>query len=114
MERNEAMGPQKEPVGWAGAITALAVAIIACVNTFGGNIDPDKTGALLGVLAAVMTIGTLIVRSNVTPVKKAQSLIDEAFKANPEVDEKPYLPSGLTALSKLKRRQPSKTQTASA
>lgn len=85
------MNPSNEPVGWGGALTALAVAAIPLLRAFGVDVTEDQSSALLGFLAAVIGIGTLVVRSKVTPVATAEKAIDRAWLADPTKDLKPQL-----------------------
>ena len=85
------MTPANEPVSFNGAITALAVAAIPLLRAFGVNVTEDQSSAILAFLAALIVFGTLIVRSRVTPVKKANDLIDQAFRADPATMKKPML-----------------------
>lgn len=81
----------KEPVSWGGAITAVAVATIPVLRAFGVEVTEQQSSAVLGLLAAMILAGTVVVRSKVTPVGKAEQKIMEAFHATPGRDQKPTL-----------------------
>lgn len=84
------MNPSSEPVGWAGATTAVAVAAIPLLRAFHVNITEDQANAILGFLAAAIVFLTLAVRARVTPTDKAQNVVDAAYIAQPG-DPKPTL-----------------------
>lgn len=75
--------PSKEPVAWGGAITALATAGIPLLRAFNVNVTESQANAILGFLAALIVVGTLLVRSQVTPVTKAQDAISTALTVSP-------------------------------
>jgi hypothetical protein len=93
------MDPKAEPVGWGGAITALAVATFPLLKACGVNITSEMSAAILAFLGAVIVIVTLMVRSRVTPVERAQGWIDKAFKLNPETDAPPVIPPSKLSFS---------------
>lgn len=58
---------RREPAAFSG----LVVAVLTLVVTFGVPIDRDQKTAIVGVVAAVLTmIGAGVTRSQVTPVVK--------------------------------------------
>ena len=85
------MNASNEPVALGGVVTAVAVAAIPFLRSFGVDITQDQSNATLGLLAALIVAGTFFVRSRVTPVERANDRITEAFHATPGVDEKPTL-----------------------
>ncbi len=78
------MNPQKEPVAWGGAITALAVATFPLLRAFGVNITVEQSDAILSFLAALIVIGTLVIRANVVPLGKAENVVSLALNTSPD------------------------------
>jgi len=85
------MNPANEPTAWSGAITALFVAGIPLLRAFHVSISEDQSNAILGFLAALILVATILVRSQVTPTHIANAAITEAFHADPKIDPKPAL-----------------------
>ncbi len=83
-----------EPAYIITTITAFLVAAFGLAATFGFNVSEETQKALFAMVSsAVALIFVLgpIIRQYVTPVAKAEEKIDEAFHADPAVDEKPKL-----------------------
>jgi hypothetical protein len=80
----------QEPVAVGGSLTAIAVAAIPVLRAFGVNVTEDQATAVLGLLAALIAFGTLLIRSLVTPVEKANDVINAAYIAQ-SGDPKPSL-----------------------
>lgn len=85
------MKPSNEPVAIGGALTALATAAIPVLRAFGVEVTEDQSTASLTFLAALIAFGTLVVRSRVTPVNRAQDKIDEAYLIQSASKPKPVL-----------------------
>ncbi len=84
------MNPKDEPVAWGGALTGVAVAVFPVLTAFGVHITQDQISSLLVLLGALIVLVTFVVRSRVTPVDKAQGVIDAAYLTQPG-DPKPVL-----------------------
>lgn len=83
---------KNEPVAIGGALTVLATAAIPFLRAFGiYDMTPDQVDAFLGFLAAIIGVGTFVVRSFVTPTAKAQDKIDEAYLIQSASNPKPVL-----------------------
>lgn len=80
------MNPQKEPVAWGGSITALAVATFPMLRAFGVDVTVEQSDALLGFLAALIVVGTLVVRANVVPLGKAENAVETALNTVAQAD----------------------------
>lgn len=77
------MNPNSEPTAWGGAITALAVAVIPFLRAFGVNITEQQGDAVMTLLAALIVVGTIFLRSRVTPASKAIDAIGTALQTTP-------------------------------
>ena len=78
-------------VGLGGAITAVAVAAIPVLRAFGVNVTEDQANALLGLLAALIGLGTYLASSRVVNRTTAERAITEAFHADPKTQKRPSL-----------------------
>jgi len=78
-------------VGFGGVITAVAVAAIPALRAFGVNVTEDQANALLGLLAALIGLGTYVASSKLVSKTRAERAITEAFHADPKVARKPSL-----------------------
>ncbi|CAB4201952.1 hypothetical protein UFOVP1360_14 [uncultured Caudovirales phage] len=67
-----------EPVAIGGAITGLATAGLAAANAFGADLSGTQNAAILGVIAAIITIVTVLTRSSVTPTTRVDEEIRPA------------------------------------
>ena len=84
----------REPAVYISTITAFLTAIIGLAVAFGANITDQQQTAILGAVAAAVPIIALlgpVIRQFVTPAKRAQAKVDEAFLMDPAVDTKPTL-----------------------
>lgn len=77
------MNPTAEPTAYGGAITALAVAVIPFLRAFGVNISEQQGDAVMTLLAALIVVGTVVLRSKVTPVSKAIDAITTGLQTEP-------------------------------
>jgi hypothetical protein len=84
----------KEPAVIISALTAFATAVIGVLVVFGIDMSDDQRNAVIGVIApTVIVIAMLggIIRQFVVPVAKAEDKIEEAYTADPRVDDMPKL-----------------------
>jgi hypothetical protein len=83
---------QDEPVATLGAaLGAVSVTGIACLPLFGVPIDAAQQAALIAFASSIITLGTVYTRSKVTPVGKANGLIQEAFDSDPNIGKAPLI-----------------------
>lgn len=90
---------KQEPVATLGAaILGVVVAGVALLPDFGIGITVDQQAAIIAFATALITLGTVVTRSYVTPVDTANEKIAQAFNANPTAgDQPPLLEKGLRA-----------------
>jgi len=77
------LSPSSEPTAWTGILTAIAIAAIPFLRSVGVNISKDQADSGLALLAAVSVGLTILVRSKVTTVNKAESAVTTALTTQP-------------------------------
>ncbi len=84
----------KEPATIVSSLIGLITAVLGLAAAFGLNISDEQQNAIIGVVipasAFIALIGPII-RQFVTPTKKAEKAIEDAYTATPGVHKKPTL-----------------------
>lgn len=83
-----------EPARLIALATAAITSLIGLLVAFGVDLTQEQQAAILatfGTVTSLIVVAGEMIRSRVTPTRKAEQIIDIAYRANPDTDPRPRL-----------------------